>query len=104
MPTNRMMIRKRPRRPNTTGSLSSARTAPSKLPKDVLGLGQHLVHELKLDDGVDTLGRWMAHHVAGLLVDLKKSGRGPKRKALERQVTSVIFKIWGQQHQQPQRA
>ena len=37
------------------------------MPADVLELGKILVRELKLDPGVDTLGRWMAHHIAELI-------------------------------------
>jgi hypothetical protein len=40
---------------------------PSKAPKDVLGLGIHLVRELGLADSNDTLGRWICtYFLSGL--------------------------------------
>jgi hypothetical protein len=51
----------------STASSSAAATAPSKPARDVLALGRHLVAELQLEQSVDTLGRWLAHHVAELI-------------------------------------
>lgn len=38
-----------------------------KRSSDVLELGKLLVKALDLDETVDTLGRWMAHHIAELM-------------------------------------
>jgi hypothetical protein len=66
----------------------------SKPPKDVLGLGQHLVRELDFEDGVDTLGRWMAHHVAELIKEAKSAPTATKRAKARKIATDTILKIW----------
>lgn len=90
-------IRKTPRTPRTTSSSSSAGTDSSKVPTGVLELGQYLVKQLGLDDGVDTLGRWMAHHLAELLV-AAKSADVVERRAAEDRVAALIPRIWEQRH------
>ena len=93
-------IRKTPRRRRTTSSSSSAGTESSKVPTDVLELGQYLVRELKLDDGVDTLGRWMTHHLAELLVSANCADV-EERRAAEDRVAALIPRIWAQRHVAP---
>lgn len=67
---------------------------PSKPPKDVLGLGQHLVRELSFEDSVDTLGRWMAHHVAELIKEAECAPTAFKRVKARKTATDTILKIW----------
>jgi len=67
---------------------------PSKPPKDVLGLGRYLVGELGLANGVDTLGRWMAHHVAELIDHAKKARTPAERAASKRNAVETILRIW----------
>ena len=67
---------------------------PSKPPKDVLGLGQHLVRELGFEDGVETLGRWMAHHVAELIKEAESARTAAKRAKARKTATDTILKIW----------
>lgn len=93
-------IRKTPRRPRTTSSSSSAETDASKVPREVLELGQYLVKELKLDDGVDTLGRWMAHHLAELLL-ATRSADAEERRTAEDRAASLILRLWAQRHVAP---
>jgi hypothetical protein len=59
-----------------------------------LGLGQHLVRELGFDNQRDTLGRWMAHHVAELINDAKKSSTAAARSTARKTATETILKIW----------
>ena len=86
--------RKRPKKPDTTESSSSEETEPLKVPKDVLGLGRHLVRELGLEDGVDTLGRWMAHHVAELIDKAEHGVTEVERARARENATETILKIW----------
>jgi hypothetical protein len=60
----------------------------------VLGLGQHLVHELGLNNQRDTLARWMAHHVAELINDAKKGSTPAARSTARKTATETILKIW----------
>ncbi len=66
----------------------------SKAPKDVLELGRHLVRELGLADGVDTLGRWMAHHLAELLHTAENGATAEERQLAEDRAVETILKIW----------
>ena len=65
-----------------------------KVPKDILGLGRHLVHELGLEDGNDTLGRWMAHHLAGLMVMAETDSSVAVRSKARKDATEIILKLW----------
>jgi hypothetical protein len=82
------------KREPTQKSFSSKETDQLKASKDVLALGRVLVKELRLDPGVDTLGRWMAHHIAELIRDAEKAPRGKARVAYEVQAADAIIKLW----------
>ncbi|WP_156775521.1 hypothetical protein [Hydrogenophaga sp. RAC07] len=56
--------------------------------------------ELKLQDGVDTLGRWMAHHLAELLVAAKNADHA-ERPAAEDRVANLILRIWAHREANP---
>lgn len=58
-----------------------------------MALGRHLVDELQLER-TDTLGKWMAHHVAELLAKAEHSSDQIEREAATNQVVEVILKIW----------
>lgn len=59
-----------------------------------MGLGRHLVRELGLKDRGDTLGLWMAHHIAALIRAAEKEKSPVKRKRAEKEATEAILKIW----------
>jgi len=59
-----------------------------------LGLGRHLVRELGFHDGTDTLGRWMAHHVAELIQKSKNGSTAAERSKARNTATETILKIW----------
>lgn len=92
--TTRDMTRKGPRQLNSTESSSSEETGPLKLPRDVLDLGRHLVRELGLDDQRDTLGCWMAHHLAELINKAENGATGTERVRACKNATETILKIW----------
>lgn len=66
----------------------------SKLPKDVWGLGLHLVRELGLEKGDDILGRWMAHHLAELMNEAETGKTEATRSKARKDATETIIKIW----------
>lgn len=92
--TTRDMTRKGPRQLNSTESSSSEETGPLKLPRDVLALGQHLVRELNNDDPQDTLGRWMAHHLAELIDNAENGATATERSRARKNATETTLKIW----------
>ncbi len=76
----------------------------SKPPKDVLGLGRHLVSELGIDNETDTLQRWMAHHLAELIDKTKSGSTAAERTKARKSATETILKIWKHRALLPGRA
>lgn len=66
----------------------------SNPPKDILGLGKYLVRELDFADGVDTLGRWMSHHLAELIHESENGKTVGQQTLAKEQATEIILKIW----------
>jgi hypothetical protein len=102
--STRNITKKRPRREDSIESSSSEETELLKQPKDVLALGEHLVRELGLKDSVDTLGRWMSHHLAELINEAKDGRTAAKRTEASRQATETILKIWEHRRSLPGRS
>jgi hypothetical protein len=76
----------------------------SRAPKDVLGLGRHLVRELGFEDGVDTLGRWMAHHLTELIAKAENGVTAAERSRARKNATETILKIWEHRGSLPRKA
>lgn len=64
-----------------------------KLQEQVLNLGRLFVKELKLEPGVDTFSRWMAHYLAEKITIAEQS-IGPEKEILEKECFDVILKLW----------
>ncbi|MGY3606983.1 MULTISPECIES: hypothetical protein [unclassified Bradyrhizobium] len=77
----------------SSSSSSSERTAQSKTTKELLALGGRLVEQFKLRADEDTLGQWIAHHLAEKLL-AHKSASGPAKAALEAELVDTILKFW----------
>lgn len=60
-------------------------------------LGRYLARELQTDEGVDTLGRWMAHYLAEQMDTVDRSSGAKKRQAQQR-VSKLIMEIWAQRN------
>jgi hypothetical protein len=88
------LFRKKPLSGDMKKSSSSEETAPSKAPKDLLGLGIHLVRELGLADSNDTLGRWIAHHLAELMRAVDESTDSRSKAEALTQATDLIIRLW----------
>lgn len=67
---------------------------------EVLALGARIVRELGLEPGVDTLGRWMAHHLAEVMLVAEKA-KGPERQAAQDRAIDLILRLWSQRHDLP---
>lgn len=63
-------------------------------------LGARIVRELGLEPGVDTLGRWMAHHLAEVMQEAENAEGGNKELARERAV-ELILKLWSHRRSLP---
>ncbi len=66
----------------------------------VVELGRKLVSELGLDDSVDTLSRWMAHHIAELISDAE-AATGNKKAGKQRECREAILELWKVRHELP---
>jgi hypothetical protein len=80
---------------------SSQQTDESEMNKHALELGQSLVDELGLEDGVDTLSRWMAHYVAEQMAIAERAS-DEKKKAAGRRCFETILKLWERRASYPQ--
>lgn len=89
---NRTFLRKQRGQQPTTDYFSSNDLEESEDPKRILALGERIVRELEMTEGVDTLGKWMAHHLASL-IDEAKSSSDPHATA-SREAVDLIFRIW----------
>ena len=65
----------------------------SKQYNDIIALGKLLVEDLQLDQSVDTLGRWMGHHIAEVMLDVEKS-TGRERTEAEDRCREAILSLW----------
>lgn len=77
---------------------------PLKPPKDVVGLGQHLVHELGLVGRRDTLGSWIAHHLAELIDKAERGQTEADRLQAQKTATETILKVWEHRRSLPGKA
>lgn len=66
----------------------------------ILNLGKLFVEELKLEPGVDTFSRWMAHYLAEKMSSLEALEGGEKAKA-QNLCFNVILKLWQHRHSLP---
>lgn len=64
---------------------------------EVLALGRKIVEELRRDDSVDTLGRWMAHYIADL-ISKAESGHGDTQDAARQACRDAILQLWAHRH------
>lgn len=65
----------------------------SEVQQKAINLGKLLVNELKLDQSVDTLGRWMAHYLA-IKMSEAENATGKEKNRLEKECYEIILKIW----------
>lgn len=60
---------------------------------EALILGKLLVKELGLEESVDTLSRWMAHHIAQKMSNIE-SATGNEKQVAEAECFETILKLW----------
>ena len=64
-----------------------------------MALGEQIVHELELTDGCDTLGKWMAHHLASLIVQAKRTDG--KQAETTQEAINLILRLWDRRNSLP---
>ena len=66
----------------------------------MLELGKKLTKELGIDQSVDTLGRWMSHYIAELILDSEKADVEEKPQKM-RACCEAIMSLWNHRHVLP---
>ena len=64
-------------------------------------LGTYLVEELKVEPRGDTLGHWLAHHLALLIGEAEREQDKGRQVRAGKDVVEVILKIWDHRSQLP---
>ncbi len=65
----------------------------SALLRDAWALGCYLVNELKIADRCDTLRRWMAHHLAMIIVEAHNSTSEEYREQRFEEARQIIIEL-----------
>lgn len=73
---------------------------PSERSEAIMALGRKLVTELGFDGSVDTLGRWMAHHIAELINEAE-SASSDERIGKMANVREAVLALWVHRHALP---
>ncbi|MGJ7249078.1 AVAST type 3 anti-phage proein Avs3b [Morganella morganii] len=76
-------------------------TESSKRYTAIIELGRKLVDELELNDSVDTLSRWMAHHIAELIYDAEHCTDDTIRTAKQTEIRDSIWSFWSHRYELP---
>ena len=74
-----------------------------RLPSEVLELGTRIVRELSIEKSNDTLGRWMAHHLAEL-IEKAESVEGDDGIETQEQIIDLILRVWSRRRNLPRGA
>lgn len=64
-------------------------------------LGQRIVRELGLAESADTLGRWLAHHVAEQMERAAAAPEGEEGEAARRECVDLIVRLWERRYHSP---
>jgi hypothetical protein len=64
-------------------------------------LGERIVNELGLADGVDTLGRWMSHRLAEQIARAEEATSPEMREAAQREAADLILRLWERRERWP---
>ncbi|MEI7369609.1 AVAST type 3 anti-phage protein Avs3b [Pectobacterium sp. 1950-15] len=74
-------------------------TEPSERYTAIIQLGKKLVEELELNNSVDTLGRWMAHHIAELIYDAENTKNETMRIAKQLEIRDSVWAFWAKRYE-----
>jgi hypothetical protein len=65
-----------------------------------LALGRELVRNLELDARGSTLERWLAHHLAELMIEAERAN-GPAKAEAEARAADLILRLWAKRRDLP---
>lgn len=87
-------------RRGSTESTASTGAEGSTSPRDTLALGRELVRNLELDARGAVLERWLAHHLAELMVEAERAS-GPAKAEAEARAADLILRLWARRRDLP---
>src|SRR5215213_835568 len=90
---NTRMTKKTSTAKRTGRSSISQKTVSSPTLPETLELGRLITQQLG-GDRPDVLSRWMAHHVAELIVDAERQRDSPAGRAIRARVAEAILQLW----------
>lgn len=70
--------------------------------EEIIKLGKKIVEELQLEESVNTLGRWMSHYVAELIIQAENSKEESDKKAKQKECVDVILQLWKNREHLPE--
>jgi len=73
-----------------------------KRQNQIINLGKLLVKELGLENGVDTLSRWMSHYVAEKISLVERLPEGKEKENTLKECFDAILKLWENRWELPQ--
>ncbi|MBK8566862.1 MAG: hypothetical protein IPN76_26915 [Saprospiraceae bacterium] len=62
--------------------------------EEIIKLGKKIVNELQLEPSVNTLGRWMSHYVAELILQVENSNSDAERETRQKECFDTILELW----------
>lgn len=65
----------------------------SEIQQKAITLGKALVKELDLEEGVDTLSKWMGHYIAEQIAKIENS-EGKEKEEAKQKCFETILKLW----------
>ncbi len=75
----------------------------SELQEQIINLGKLFVQELKLDPGVDTFSKWMAHYIAEKMKVAEQALSDEDKKEAEKECFETILALWKHRWSLPSR-
>lgn len=75
----------------------------SELQAQIINLGKLFVQELKLDPGVDTFSKWMAHYIAEKMKMCEQDLSDEDKKEVEKECFETILALWKHRWSMPAR-
>lgn len=84
----------------STSSMTQMEPSPP-FDSDVIALGRRLVDALASEGHDDVLSKWMAHHIANLMIDAERAPPGSQRAEAERTCMEGVLRLWAHRNVLP---
>jgi hypothetical protein len=69
--------------------------------EEIIKLGKKIVKELKIESRNNTLGLWMAHYIAQLILQVENCTEKDRKKDIQKECFDIILKLWANKEDAP---